>query len=149
MTSEPLGIYKHAMYVSEDGYLWTNAFDVANLYYIGESAAQKIIKYAKNNSEKADYEPFYNSIVGKITEITNEYIVIDDSILCKDPKDGIKYKVMAQDMVIYRYIATNSLKVGMTVQVIFMESLDNENTVYNALDINECVIYEDSVLIPA
>ena len=29
ITSEALGVYKHAMYITEDGYFWTNAFNGA------------------------------------------------------------------------------------------------------------------------
>lgn len=47
ITSEALGVYKVALYVTEDGYLWTNAFNYQYLFNIGEDAASKIIKYAK------------------------------------------------------------------------------------------------------
>ena len=85
ITSETLGVYKVAMYVTVDGYLWTNAFNYQYLFNIGEDAASKIIKYAKENSTEAEYEPYQNTIVGKITEITDEYILLDDSILCANP----------------------------------------------------------------
>lgn len=44
------------MYVTVDGYLWTNAFNYQYLFNIGEDAASKIIKYAKENSTEAEYE---------------------------------------------------------------------------------------------
>ena len=66
VTSEPLGVYKSAMYVTADGYLWTNAFDYGYLFYIGEDASGKIIKYAKENSIEAEYEPYQKSIAGTI-----------------------------------------------------------------------------------
>lgn len=47
ITSETLGIYKVALYITEDGYLWTNAFNYQYLFNIGEDAADKIISYAK------------------------------------------------------------------------------------------------------
>lgn len=52
ITSDSLGAYKAALYVTEDGYLWTNAFDWQYLFNIGEEAAGKIIKYAKENPSK-------------------------------------------------------------------------------------------------
>ncbi len=94
ITSETLGVYKVAMYVTADGYLWTNAFNYQYLFNIGEDAAGKIIKYAKENSTEAEYEPYLNTIVGKITEITDEYILLDDSVLCTNPDDGITYKIL-------------------------------------------------------
>ena len=39
ITSETLGVYKVAMYVTVDGYLWTNAFNYQYLFNIGEDAA--------------------------------------------------------------------------------------------------------------
>lgn len=58
ITSESLGIYKVAMYITSDGYLWTNAFSYQYLFYIGEESAEKIITYAKENSSPATYEPY-------------------------------------------------------------------------------------------
>ena len=58
ITSEALGVYKVALYVTEDGYLWTNAFNYQYLFNIGEDAASKIIKYAKENSTEAEARPF-------------------------------------------------------------------------------------------
>lgn len=44
ITSEALGVYKAALYVTEDGCLCTNAFSWQYLFNIGEDAAGKIIK---------------------------------------------------------------------------------------------------------
>ena len=149
VTSEALGIYKNVMTVTSDGYLWTNAFDAGFLYHIGEESAQKIIKYAKNNSQKADFEPFYYSIVGKITKVTDEYILVDDSILCKDPSDGIIFKISLDDMRVKRYVLTDSLKVGMTVQVMLEgKPSKNQTTVSCAFAIYDVIIHNDHVLIP-
>ena len=98
VTSEAFGVYKKVMYITESGYVWTNAFDGEYLYYIGEDAAGNIIKYAKENSTVAEFEPFNKSIAGKVTEITDDYILVDDSVLCKDPADGITYKIMIDDV---------------------------------------------------
>ena len=80
ITSEPLGVYKKVLYITKDGYLWTNAFDWAYIYNIGEATAGKIIQYAKEHSEEVEYESYTNAIAGEITEITDEYILIDDTI---------------------------------------------------------------------
>jgi hypothetical protein len=149
VTSEPLGIYKNVMHITTDGFLWTNAFGLEHIYLIGEESAQKIIKYAKNNSQKADFEPFYHSIVGKITEVTDEYILVDDSVLCKNPSDGIIFKITLDDMRVKRYVLTDSLKVGMTVQVM-LESKPSKNqiTVNDAFAIYDVIIHNGLLLIP-
>ena len=126
ITSDSLGAYKAALYVTEDGYLWTNAFDWQYLFNIGEEAAGKIIKYAKEKSIETEYEAYRNSVAGTIVEITEEYILVDDSILCKNPADGITYKVLLNDLRISRYVDYGIVKVGDTVHVI---SMDSEGTI--------------------
>lgn len=150
ITSETLGVYKVAMYVTADGYLWTNAFDWQYLFDIGEDAAGKIIKYVKENSVNAEYEPYRNSIVGKIVEITGDYILVDDSILCKDPADGITYKVLLSDLRISRYVDYGAVTVGDTVQISYEGEIDkeNENIIDSAVSASKAVISDGDVMIP-
>ena len=148
ITSETLGVYKVAMYVTVDGYLWTNAFNYQYLFNIGENAAGKIIKYAKENSTGAEYESYRNTTVGKITEITDEYILLDDSILCKNPADGIAYKVLLNDLRISRYVDHGVVEVGDTVQVTFESDLSADNTIADAVYISQAMISGGNVLFP-
>ena len=148
ITSETLGVYKVAMYVTVDGYLWTNAFNYQYLFNIGEDAAGKIIKYAKENSTEAEYEPYRNTIVGKITEITDEYILLDDSILCTDPDDGITYKILLNDLRISRYAESGAVRVGENVQITYEGEIDESNTIDSAISASDVVISGGDVLIP-
>ena len=148
ITSETLGVYKVAMYVTVDGYLWTNAFNYQYLFNIGEDAAGKIIKYAKENSTEAEYEPYRNTIVGKITEITDEYILLDDSILCTDPDDGITYKILLNDLRISRYAESGAVRVGENVQITYEGKIDESNTIDSAISASDVVISGGDVLIP-
>lgn len=150
ITSEALGVYKAALYVTEDGYLWTNAFSWQYLFNIGEDAAGKIIKYAKENSTEAEYEAYRNSVVGTIVEITEEYILVDDSVLCKDPAEGITYQVLLNDRCIFRYVDYGAVKVGDTVQVSYEGEIDetNNNTIAGAISVSEATISSGEVFIP-
>ena len=150
VTSEAFGIYKRAMYITESGYVWTNAFDGEYLYYIGEDAAGKIIKHAKDNSASAEFEPYNKTVAGKVTEITDDYILVDDSVLCKDPADGITYKVMLDDVKISRYVECDFVKVGSTVVVSYEGDIDTKsgNAISKAIDISEGIISYGDVLIP-
>lgn len=150
VTSEAFGVYKKAMYITESGYVWTNAFDGEYLYYIGEDTAGNIIKYAKDNSTVAEFEPYNKTIAGKVTEITDDYILVDDAVLCKDPADGITYKIMIDDIKISRYVECDMVKVGDTVVVAYEGDIDakNGNVISKALDISEGIISEGDVLIP-
>ncbi len=151
VTSNALGVYKNAMYVTEDGYLWTNAFSWAYLYYIGEDASNKIISYAMSNSTEANAEPYTNAIVGTVVEITDEYMLVNDAILCENPEDGISFKVMLNDIKISRYIDTGIVKLNSTVRVAYEGKIDIENnyTIYDAVSASEAIIGGDGdVLIP-
>ncbi len=148
VTSETLGVYKVAMYVTVDGYLWTNAFSYQYLFNIGEDAAGKIIKYAKENSTEAEYEPYQNTIVGKITEITDDYILLDDSILCTNPDDGIIYKILLNDLRISRYAESGTIRVGENVQITYKGEIDESYTIDSAILASDVVISEGEVLIP-
>lgn len=130
ISSEALDIYKQGLAVTEDGYLWTNAFDWGYLYYIGEETSEKIIKHAKENSKKAEYEPYSDEkyIYGKVIEITDEYFIVDDSILCKKESDGITYKILLNDIRISRCVGSGIVKVGDTVQVTYRGQIDKENS---------------------
>ncbi len=124
VTSDVFGIYKKAFYVTENGYIWTNMLEVECVYRIGKEVAESIIAYALDNSETAKREPYHQTVVGTITEITNEYILIDDSVLCKDANDGITFKIMLNDLRINRYVDDGRISVGDIVQVVYKGSIN-------------------------
>ena len=148
ITSETLGVYKVAMYVTKDGYLWTNAFNYQYLFNIGENAAGKIIKYAKENSTETEYEPYQNTVTGKVVEITEEYIILDDTVICNDPADGTTYKILLNDLRIKRYVDHEIIKVGGMVQITFEGEIDDQNTVDTAISAANVMISKGEVLIP-
>ena len=148
VTSETLGVYKVAMYITADGYLWTNAFNYQYLFDIGEEAAGKIIKYVKENSTEAEYQPYQNTIVGKITEITDEYLLLDDSALCNNPEDGIIYKILLNDLRISRYAESGAIRVGENIQITYEGEIDETNTIDSAISASDVIISGGDVLIP-
>lgn len=149
VTSEIIGVYKRVMYVTEDGYVWTNIFDVEYLYFIGEDNAGEIIRYAKENSTEAESEPFMNTVIGEVVEITDEYIMIDDSSLCKNPSEGISYKILIKDMRISRYVENDMVKLNDFIQVTYKgEVNESDNSIGQAVSIAEVIISENNVFIP-
>ena len=148
VTSETLGVYKVAMYITADGYLWTNAFNYQYLFDIGEEVAGKIIKYVKENSTEAEYESYQNTIVGKITEITDEYLLLDDSALCNNPEDGIIYKILLNDLRISRYAESGAIRVGENIQITYEGEIDERNTIDSAISASDVIISGSDVLIP-
>ncbi len=124
VTSDVFGIFKKAFYVTENGYIWTNMLDVECVYRIGKEAAESIIAYALDNSEVAKREPYHQTVVGRVSKITDEYILIDDSVLCKDANDGITFKIMLNDLRINRYVDDGRIGVGDIVQVVYKGSIN-------------------------
>lgn len=148
ISSESLGIYKHSLLITADGYLSTNAFDWGYLYYIGEETAEKIIKYVKDNSKETNYEPYSNSnyVYGKVIEITDDYILLDDSFLCKNEADVITYKILINDIRISRYVDKDIIKIGDNLQISYNGEIDeqNSNTISSAFSISDIdIVYED------
>ncbi len=101
-TSEALGVYKKTFIITEEGYLCTNIAEYGYTFEIGKEKANEIISYVKAHSEKTDIEPFYNSVAGIITKIGDGYILVDDSVLCEDEKDGIVYKIPTDSIIVRR-----------------------------------------------
>lgn len=150
VTSEALGVYKRAFYVSADGYVSTNAFDWAYTFFIGEETAAEVIAYASKNAVKAQREPYTYSLAGTLVEIGNGYILVDDSVLCADEKDGMVFKVLTSDLRISRCIDFQKISVGSLVVIGFWEPIRIEegNTVSGAVSMVTGSLYEGEVVIP-
>ena len=148
VSSETLGVYKKVMYITTDGYLMTNMFERGYVYFIGEDAADKIIGYAKSNSSKSSPEPYENTIAGKIVGITDEYILVDDSVLCKNPSDGITYKILLNDIRISRYVDRNLINIGDSVFVTYDGKPDSSGTISTATGLSEVIISDGDAYIP-
>ena len=146
--SEALGVHNLAFYVTKGGYIWTNTFDYAYMFHIGEEAAGQIIDYALSHSEPSQWERLYNGVAGTVTAIEDGYLFIDDSIRCADPEDGMVFRVPLDDVRISRHIGY--IGVGDLVSVTFTGDIDVEagNVVRGAFDLTECWIEEDMVLVP-
>lgn len=149
-TSEELGVYKKVFYITEDGYVSTNVFNYSYVYYIGEDAANKIITYAKSNATEAEREQYEYTIAGTITEIGDGYVLIDDTVLCKDKNDGMVFKILTEDLIIRRYLECTNIKVGDTVAVKFQTEivLGEDNTVSGAISMYKGKVTDSGMAVP-
>lgn len=149
-TSEALGVYKKVFYVTEDGYIATNVFNYQYVYYIGEEKANSIITYAKNNSTEAEREQYEYTIAGTITEIGDGYILIDDTVLCKDKDDGMVFRILTEDLQIRRYVECCNFKVGDTVAVKFQNKIvmGENNTVGGATSMYKGRVIDGDMAVP-
>ena len=151
VTSEALGVYKNAMYITEDGYLWTNAFDYANVFEIGTDAANQIIDDVKRNSEKTEAIPYNITIPGVITEVGEDYFILDTTPVCVNKHDGKTYKIMADTLGIRRVLEFEKVGVGDLVVVTYDGIIKEGNLIEGATNMQEGFLSkeESNVLIPA
>ena len=149
-TSEALGVYKKVFYITEDGYVATNVFNYQFVYFIGEDKANSIITYAKNNSTEVEPEQYEYTIAGTITEIGDGYILIDDTVLCKDKNDGMVFKILTEDLQIRRYVECGNFKVGDTVAIKFQTEivLGENNTVSGAISMYKGKVTDGGMAVP-
>lgn len=146
-TSEPLGVYKRVVYITEDGYFVTNIFDYSYKYFIGEEKAARIIDYATTNAKAAEQESYTHVLAGTIEEITEEFLLINDGVLCKNPKEAMVFRLSMEDIRVRRFVEVGKVKVGDTVSVQFLGSVDvdKENLIEQVCDINKAHISEGNV----
>jgi hypothetical protein len=88
-------------------------------------------------------EPYHSFLGGTLTEIGEGYVLVDDSILCADEKDGVVYKVLTDDLRARRCLEyPGSIAVGDLVVVEYSGSLDEAhgNTVTGAFSITEAIL---------
>ena len=146
MTSDRLGVYKKAMYITKDGYLWTNVFDYAYIYEIGTEAANKIIDYAMTNSVEKPMEPYEYRLAGTLTKIEDGYAYIDDSIMCVDPDEGMVFRVSTDDLRVSRCLVEDltGIRPGDLVVVTFRGGIDlaDGNLILDARSIDEGYLSE-------
>lgn len=147
-TSEALGAYKLVVYISEDGYFATNLFSYSHIYYIGEDAAGKIISYAKNNSVEAESIPYELTVSGILTEINDDYVLIDDSALCNNEEDGTVYKIYTDDIRIRRCVEFGGIKVGDAVIVNYNGEISEKNEVNGAYSMYTGTLVDGDLQIP-
>ena len=146
-TSEPLGVYKRVVYITEDGYFVTNVFDYSYKYFIGEEKAIKIVNSATSHAKAAEQEPYTYSLAGTIEEITEEFVLINDGILCKHPEDGMVFRLSMEDMRVRRFVEVGKAREGDTVSVQFLGIVDAEqgNRIEQVYDISKAHISEGNV----
>ncbi len=149
VSSDALGVYKKAMYVSENGYLWTNMCEWGYTFNIGEDAAKAIIELAKKDAHKAVYEPYEYSVAGQITEIKDGYVMISDSVLYADPSKGVTYRLSLDSIYVRRAIEFAGYEVGDFVVVRYRGEINSENEISGVRSIDRGQLTDErNVVVP-
>ena len=125
--------------MSEDGYIRTNIFEIAHEYEIGVEAAGKILSHVKENSTVTEREPFEYRIAGKLKAIEDDYVLIDDSVMCLFPFEGMVLKVPMDSIHIRRLTELEGVGLGDIVVVTFRGDIDvdNENTINGVVSLEK------------
>ena len=149
VTSETLGVYKHGFQITSDGYIITNLMEWGYVFEIGEAAAGKIIQYVKQNSVPDTPEPYYHYLYGTFVGTENGYILVDDTVLCVNPKEGMVFRIPMADIRISRVVDLGYISAGDVVLVNFMGSVDTEagNVVSDPVSIQAGILREGQILI--
>ncbi len=145
-TSEALGLYNRSFALGADGYLSTNIDDYGYDFYLGEEAVTEIREYILSHKIDAPKDSI-ESIYGVVTEIGEDYLKIDDTILMKNPENGLEFTVYAHDnTTIKSYIMSGQLEVGDHIKILHRGISSEEPTVIRtafSLDKGGFVFEED------
>jgi hypothetical protein len=151
-TSEVLGIRNLSFTVNDKGYVITNIELYGYHYHIGVDAAREIIDYVKAHMTEPlpDEKSTVYYIVGTVTEKGDGYIKVDDSIMMKNPEDGLTFTIDVTDKKLGR-VCNLLISVGDHVLITYDGRISEDGSllVENAASIQEAWITEDGdVLIP-
>ena len=151
-TSEVLGIRNKSFMINDDGYITTNIEQYRYNYFIGVDAAREVIDYVKAHMTEPlpeEKDPAYY-IVGTVTEKGDGYIKVDDSIMMKNPEDGLTFTIDVTDKKLGR-VCDAQISVGDHVLITYDGRISEDGSllVENAASIHEAWITEGGdVLIP-
>lgn len=146
-TSEALGIYRRVFYVTEDGYVKTNALDYGFVFRIGAEAAQRIIAWAIDHATETKVEPYNYFVAGRITEVGDGYLVVDDTVLCRNEADGVAYRVLTTDPTIARWLKYYDFQVGDLVYIEYRSKAETGNVITDAYAIKKAILGNGEVLV--
>ena len=84
-------------------------------------------------------EPFEYRIAGKLKAIEDDYVLIDDSVMCLFPFEGMVLKVPTDSIHIRRLTELEGVGLGDIVVVTFRGDIDvdNENTINGVVSLEK------------
>lgn len=149
ITLDDLGVYMRGLQINSEGYLLTNIFDYGYIYNIGAEAAKKIIAYAEKNGISAAPRPYYYYLSGIVTELNEDYLIIDDSIKCAAASDGMCFKIPLDDIHASRGVKYRDINIGDIAVVSFRGSIDTQadNTITGIVEIDKGKLYNGNILV--
>ena len=148
LNSSTLGVYNLSFAFTENGYLRTNIENYGYIYNISKVAVEEIVDFA-NKNKLLILVPEKQYLTGTITEVGEDYIKVDDSIMMKNPDDGIEFTIHANSRNKLKWLVEiKHFKVGDTVRIEHSYLLkDSYTKIENAVSIDKCQITSDGQII--
>jgi len=153
VTSEVYGMKNRVFAVTEDGYVYTNAFDYAYAYFIGADAAQAMIAYADNAAAPAE-DVEQHTLVGQVTDIQpaadgGYTMLVDDTVMMADPADGLMFTVDMSAPTLSRWLKNSIIGIGDLVVITYDGIVGDGYRINSASVVTPAILSEDPlVLIP-
>ena len=111
INAEALGISNNSWSLTSGGFIQTNIEDYGYYYNLGKDAVNEIINFALSRKISASAKQTF-ALIGEVTEITDTYIKVDDTLCMKNPEDGLEFTVELNDLRLSRYVSCDMLEVG-------------------------------------
>ncbi len=120
---------------------------------VAVKAEGKYYVYASEEGRALLSTPEIRQFAGRVTEIGEGYVMIDDTEICKDPEEGMTFRILTDDPRVSRCFAFSAygIRVGSLIVVSFDVpiTIGEGNTVAGAIDVNIGHLAENGdVLIP-
>ena len=132
-----LGINNKAFWISEQGVIETNIIDCGYTGFTDLEDAQKLIAFVKEHSAPAEPDNRESIIGGRVTEVSDDHIKIDDSVLCGDGGGGMVLTVPTHDLRIKRCIEYSPKPKAGDIVAVYLRngSISADGTVCGAYDL--------------
>lgn len=149
IVSERLGIYKYGMYITKDGYLDVPFPAFSCCYEIGEELAARLIEAAMAEAAETEQIPYRSSIASIVTEVGEDYLIVDDTSMCEDPSDGRSFRILINTQKMRHLVANDRVKVGHAILVEFEGKvlIDEEYVIDSAVALYHGTLTDDGVIV--
>ena len=139
VSSPVLGGEDKTMYLTSDGRMIIDLFGTPVAYNTGTDAWAGILDVMEYTS--VDQATLHNFFVGTVTEIGEDYILIDDSVSCRERSEGLVFRIDTEKLIDRDYIYSKEFHIGDKVYVGFQGQIDQETMTVNGV-FNIGVIYD-------
>ncbi|MBQ6239884.1 MAG: hypothetical protein IJK56_05905 [Firmicutes bacterium] len=139
ISSPVLGNDDATMYLTSDGRMIIDLFGTPIAYTTGVDAWAGIFdRMEYTDIDQATHQNFF---IGTVTETGEDYILVDDTISCREQSEGLVFRIETENLIDRDYIYSKEFEAGDKVYVGFQGRIDQETMTVNGV-FNIGVIYD-------